>query len=91
MRPQPRPQSFFWPEGSREATLQDLLEKKENARDPGKRPSGNTYGNLAAGMTQLGQGIAHRVATNRQNRLNQQIEQIDPTGEIVRALMRGRQ
>jgi hypothetical protein len=83
--------SFFWPEGSPEATLAQLLKRQEAAPSPGSRPSGSTYGSLPSGMTQLGRGIAHRVAATRQQRLEDQIQKIDPTGEIARALMRGRQ
>jgi len=82
IRPQERPE---------QASLLELLEKREKSKPPGEDPSGSTYGSLAAGMTQLGRAIGHRMRTNRRNNLDQQIEQLDPTGDIVRALMRGRQ
>lgn len=69
--------------------LMELLQQQEAAPQPGAAPSGNTYGSLSAGLTQLGEGIANRMAMMRQNRLESQIRDIDPKGDIVRELMRG--
>lgn len=78
---------FIFGEGTENPTLEDLVRQRE-AHDIRRRPTGFPS-NVGEGLTYLGQAIGRRRDMGRMSRLNEQIRELDPTGEIVRALMRG--
>ena len=71
------------------ATIEDLVRAREARGGIRPRPRGYPR-NAGEGLTYLGQAIGRRRDLNRQADINEQLRQLDPTGEIVAALMGGR-
>lgn len=83
-------QSFIFGPNTEHATLEELLAAREAAGSPRAHPTGFPS-NVGEGLTFLGQAIGRRMDMNRLQQISEQMRELDPTGEIVRALMEGRQ
>lgn len=72
--------------GANGPSIEELLAQRERMGDGPPAPSGYPS-NIGQGLTYLGGAIANRMHRGRAERLDNQISSMDPTGDIVRALM----